>query len=83
MVHSFSVVVRKNCNLHVEFMDDSSKRRIIFEKDSDAIKSFFNVKRDNLFNTKEIIVAMKKEYFFMANPNNTSIFRPIDRSYLK
>lgn len=82
MVHSFNVVVKNNGNVHVEFMENSAKRRIILEKGTKAQADLYSTSFEDL-SIKDTIKQMKKDYFFMVNENNPSIFRPIDRSYLK
>lgn len=77
MIHSFSVTERKNYNKVVEFFQDNKLRRIIFTKDSEAYVDFNRLSFNKENTPKDIVIRMKKKYFFKANANNKSIFRPV------
>jgi hypothetical protein len=79
MIHSFSEVMLVNGNMNVCFQEDNKMRRIILSKGSQALEDYQSIEDATI---KGNIMAMKKKYYFKANANNKSIFRPIDKSLM-
>ena len=79
MVHSFTTKVCNNGNVHVLFFQDSKKRKIILERDTQALSDFYEPEYEDLSIKDTIIQLRDKSYDFKVNPNNKSIFRPVER----
>ena len=76
MIHSFQQVNNANGNVTILFFEDNKKRQIIFQKGTKALYDYQFIGMDDL---EKAINYMRKSYRFVANPNNPSIFRPIEK----
>lgn len=94
MVHDFKNKFKNNGNIHVEFLQNDKKRRIIFENGSQSLIDYIDVceewveKESNSQNnflsiTDEVIIGfineLRVKYHFTVNPNNPSIFTPVKK----
>lgn len=79
MVHSFKQVDNANGNTTIEFYEDTKKRQIIIQKNTQAQLDFKWVSI-NKTDLQQAINELRKKYKFIANPNNKSIFRPVARA---
>lgn len=97
MVHSFRNEFKKNGNVHIEFLEDSKKRRIIFEKNDEPLIDYMdlyeewgrresNSQNNFLSITDELIIGfineLRKKYNFIVNPNNPSVFYPLAKKWI-
>jgi hypothetical protein len=88
MVHAFDCINNKNGNITVTFREDNKLRQIILTKRSAALSMFEDYMLNDLSDKpsevliKEAIIFVKKIYYFKANENNKSIFRPIAKSLI-
>lgn len=82
MVHSFSQVDNANGNTTIIFFEDSKKRQVILTKGTDA-QADYQIILSALPDDTDVRTAlnlMRNHYYFRANPNNPSIFRPFPKS---
>ncbi len=85
MIHSFEVINCANGNTNVLFYQGSKKRTIIFQSGTEAqtvFKSYCPSDGHDCLTIKESIDFMRSDYYFKANVNNKSVFRPIDKALI-
>ena len=88
MIHSFDCINNKNGNITVSFTENNKLRKIIFTKGTAALSMLEDYLWDDASNNSSdniihsAIMFMKKVYYFKANKNNSSIFRPMDKALI-